>query len=182
MTIGTVHLWRDHQNTFGKVVWIRFFLKQISLFKNSELDECTCGLMFIGRLSSWIVYSWRQYFLTQMIICNHFPNICPDFFSFGHYLAVVNWDTFFDCCIGMVVQINFFQIQIILLKNCELDKCPAWQMSNGWLSAWTIVRMDDCPLIHQTTHKMEENYFIGPFFNYQPMDPPSKIMMQPWCV
>ena len=27
-----------------------------------------------------------------------------------------------------------------------MDNCPSGQMSNWLLSAWTIVRMDDCPL------------------------------------
>ena len=30
-------------------------------------------------------------------------------------------------------------------KNKQMDKCPSGQMSNGLLSAWTIVRLDDCP-------------------------------------
>ena len=30
-------------------------------------------------------------------------------------------------------------------KNTQLDNCPNGQMSNGQLSRWTFVWMDDCP-------------------------------------
>ena len=42
----------------------------------------------------------------------------------------------FQTCIGMVVRIRFFWIQISLLKNCVLDKYNSGQMYNGQLSAW----------------------------------------------
>ena len=67
----------------------------------------------------------------------YLPGISP---AFRQFLGLVNWDIFFDCCIGMVVQ-----IQMSPLTICEFDKCSSGQMSNGKLSGWTIVHMDDCP-------------------------------------